>query len=175
MRITRADGEVTIKDQAAAHWFLGLFLLAGALLCLAAPLGLARDFYRLPKWERALIIIVGLGVGRGALWWLRRSLSTRVVLDPGRRRMRLVRLGLNGLKVEEFRFDEVAAVTVEHGKDSDGGEVTRPVARLTSGTTIHLSELWSHDAQAVVAAAGEVARTCGLALPGNSQGYTKNS
>jgi hypothetical protein len=142
VRITRADGQVTIRDQAAAHWFLGPFLLAGGLLCLAAPLVLASDFYGLQRWERVAIIVVGLGAGKGALWWLRRSPSSRVVLDPGRRRMRLIRLGLNGRKIEEFRFDEVADISVERGKDSDGGAVTR---------------------------------TCGLALPGNSQAYSKNS
>jgi hypothetical protein len=89
--------------------------------------------------------------------------------------MQLVRLGLTGRKVEEFRFDEVAEVTVEHGKDSDGGVVTRPVARLKNGTTIYLSELWSHDAQGVATAAGQVARTCGLALPRNAQAHQKSS
>jgi hypothetical protein len=168
VRITRADGQVIIKDRAALHWFLGLFLLAGGLLCIAAPLGLANDFNRLQLWERAASIAVGLGVGTGALWWLRRSPATRIVLDPGRRRMQLVRLGLTGRKVEEFRFDEVAEVTVEVGKDSDGGVVTRPIARLKSGSILHLSELWSHDAQGVVTAAGEVACACGLALPGHS-------
>jgi hypothetical protein len=175
VRITRADGQVTIRDRAALHWFLGLFLLAGGLLCIAAPLGLANDFDRLQLWERVASIAVGLGVGTGALWWLRRSPATSVVLDPGRRRMRLVRLGLTGRKVEEFRFDEVAEVAVEQSKDSDGGVVTRPVARLRSGATIPLSELWSHDAQGVVAAAAEVARACGLALPGPSQAHRENS
>jgi hypothetical protein len=175
VRITRADGRVTIRDQAASHWFLGLFLLAGGLLCIAAPLGLANDSDRLQLWERAASIAVGLGVSTGALWWLRRSPATRVVLDPGRRRMQLVRLGLTGRKAEEFRFDEVTEVTVEHGKDSDGGVVTRPVARLKSGTILHLSELWSHDAQGAFAAAAEVARACGLALPGQSQAHKKNS
>jgi hypothetical protein len=175
VRITWADGQVTITDRAASHWFLGLFLLGGGLLCIAAPLGLANDSDRLQLWERVASIAVGLGVGTGALWWLRRSPATRIVLDPSRRRIQLVRLGLTGRKVEEFRFDEVGEVIVEHGKDSDGGAVTRPVARLKSGITIRLSELWSHDAEGVVAAAGAVARACGLALPGNLQPYSKNS
>jgi hypothetical protein len=89
--------------------------------------------------------------------------------------MKLVRLGLTGLKVEEFRFDEVAEVSVEEGKDSDGGNITRPVARLKNGATLHLSELWSHDAEGVVAAAGEVARACGLVLPRQAQTHTERS
>lgn len=175
MRITRAEGHVTITDRAASHWLLGIFLLAGGLLCIVAPLGLANDSDRLQLWERVASIAVGLGVTTGALWWLRHSPATRVVLEPGRRRMRLVRLGLTGRQVEEFRFDEVAEVSVEQGEDSEGGVVTRPVARLKSGAVIPLSKLWSHDTQGVVAAVGEVARACGLALPGQSQAHKKNS
>jgi hypothetical protein len=166
---------VTIRDQAASHWFLGLFLLSGGLLCIAMTLGLANDFDRFQLWERVATAAVGMGVSAGALWWLGRSPATRVALDPGRRRMQLVRLGLNGRKVEEVRFDEVAEVTVEQGKDSEGGVVTRPIARLKSGATLHLSELWSHDVHGVIAVAEEVARTCGVALPKGSQAYSKKS
>jgi hypothetical protein len=175
VRITRADGQITLRDRAADHWSLGLFLLAGGLVCIAMPLGLANDLDRLKLWERMASFAVGLGLASGALWWLRRSPATRVVLEPGRRRMRLVRLGLTGRQVEEFRFDEVAEVSVEQGEDSEGGVVTRPVARLKSGAVIPLSKLWSHDAPGVVAAVGEVARACGLALPGQSQAHKKNS
>ena len=101
MRITRDDGQVTLRDGATSHWFLGLFLLAGGLLCIAAPLGLANDSDRLQRWGRVASIAVGLGVSTGALWWLRRSPATRIVLEPGRRRMQLIRLGLTGRKVEE--------------------------------------------------------------------------
>lgn len=175
MRITRENGHVIIRDQAVSHWSLGLFLLAGGLVCIAAPLGLANDSDRLQLWERLTGIVIGLGVCTGAFWWLRRSPVTRIVLEPGRRRMQLVRLRLSGRKVEEFRFDEVAEVNVEHGKDSDGDPVMRPVARLKCGTDIRLSELWSHDAKGVLEAAAEIARTCGLALPEKSQAHQKQS
>jgi hypothetical protein len=82
---------------------------------------------------------------------------------------------LTGRKVQEFRFEDVAEVTVEQGEDSDGGVVIRPVARLRSGPTILLSQLWSHDSEGVFAAAREFARTCGLTLPRNLEGSKNKS
>ena len=52
-------------------------------------------------WERLAPIVIGVGVCTGALSWLGRSPITHIVLEPGRRRMQLVRLGLAGRKVEE--------------------------------------------------------------------------
>jgi hypothetical protein len=165
VRITRSDGHIIIRDQAGGHWLLGLFLLAGGLLGVAAPLGLAVDAESLHLWERVASVTIGIGVMAGALWWLRRSPGTRVVIEPARRRLRLIRLGLGGRKVEEFRFDDLRDVAIDRSEDTDGGLVTRPITHLRSGATVHLSLVWSHDHQGVAAAAAEVARACGLPPP----------
>jgi hypothetical protein len=167
VRIRRANGRITIRDHAGPHWFLGLFLLAGGLIAVAALFGLANDSERLGLWERAASVAIGVAVCAGALWWLYHSPSTFVVLDLGRRRIRLVRRGITGQQVQEFGFDEVGEVAIERGKDSDGDVVIRPTAHLRSGVTVHLSALWSHDQGGVLAAAAEVALACGVAPPRN--------
>ena len=81
-----------------------MFLLAGGLLAIAMPLGLATDTGDLEPWERLASIGVGIGVSAGALWWLARSPATQVQVDLTRRRLRLVRLGLSGRQVRELSF-----------------------------------------------------------------------
>jgi hypothetical protein len=165
VRVTRSDGQITIHDSPAAHWFLGLFLFAGGLLGVAAPLGLATDTERLRPWEKVASVAIGAGVMAGALWWLGRSPGTSIAIDPGRRRLRIRRLGIGGRKVEEVRFEDLREIAIERGEDSDGGVVTRPVALLNSGAIVPLSILWHHDHTRVAAAAAEVARICGLPAP----------
>jgi hypothetical protein len=112
-----------MRDRPAPFWALGSFLLAGGLVAVAMPLGLATNADTLEPWERLASIGVGLGVSTGALWWLARSPAMQVQLDVTRRRLRLVRLGLSGRLVRELSFDDLAGVEVEQGSDDDDGLV----------------------------------------------------
>lgn len=166
MRIKRQGGAVTIRDRPAPFWALGLFLLAGGLLAIAMPLGLATNAGNLEPWERLASIGLGLGVSAGALWWLARSPATQVQVDLTRRHLRVVRLGLSGRRVRQLSFANLASVEVEQGFDDDGGRIWRPAVLLRSGELVRLSELWSHDQAGVETAAHAVAVACGLAPPG---------
>jgi hypothetical protein len=162
VRVRRVNGHIKISDRAGAHWLLGVFLLAGSVLALAAALGLVADAGSLRSWERGMVLAIGLGGGAGALWWLHRSPSIRITLDLAGRRMRLVRLGLSGRHVAELGFEQAASVAVERSQDDEGGAVSRLVLHLKSGTTVPLSALWSHDHRSVIAAAKTVADACDL-------------
>ncbi len=166
MRITRSGSQVSIRDQPAPFWALGFFLLAGGLVAIAMPLGLADNAGDLEPWERLASMGIGVGVSAGALWWLGQSPSTRVQLDLARRRLRLVRLGLTGRQVRELPFDELENVEVEQGTDSDGGAMWRLAARLRTGDRLPLSELWSHDRAGVEAGAAAVANACHIEIHG---------
>jgi hypothetical protein len=164
VRIRRQGGRVTLRDRAAPFWALGLFLLAGGLLAVAMPLGLATNAADLEPWERFASAGVGLGVIAGALGWLAKSPATKVELDLTRRRMRVARFGLVGRQVWELPFEDLETVEVEQGSDDDGGRVWRPAVRLRTGELLRLSELWSHDeagvreSLAVLADAGRLPR-----------------
>lgn len=162
MRVHRVKGHIKISDRAGAHWLLGLFLLAGSAVALGAALGLVADADSLRSWERGMVLVIGLGGGAGALWWLHRSPSTRVTFDLAGRRMQLVRLGLSGRHVEELGFEQAAGVAVERGKDDEGGDVSRLVLHLKNGAEVPLSALWSHDHRSVIEAARAVAAACDL-------------
>jgi len=147
---------------------LGLFLLAGGVVAVAMPLGLASNAADLEAWERLASIGIGLGGIAGALWWLARSPASQVELDLTRRSVRLVRLGLRGRQVRLLSFDDLGGVEVEQGTDNDGGTVWRPVVRLRTGAVVFLSELWSHDQAGVQESLIVVAEACRLPPPKRS-------
>jgi len=162
MRITRNARQITIRDRVAPYWALGLFLLLGGIVCMAAPLGLAANADELERWQRLASFGVGLGVSAGALWWLGRSPASTVELDLTRSRMRVMRLGLSGRQVRQLPFSEMEKVEVEVGADGEGGSVWRPRVRLRSGEHVLLSELWSHNPRGTEAVVSVVADACRL-------------
>jgi hypothetical protein len=167
MRITRNGGHISIRDQPGLYWFLGLFLLTGGVIGVAMPLGLATDTETLGPGQRLASVLIGLGVGAGALWWLWRNPGSQVQLDLTRRHLRLVRFGLSGRHVRRIRFEDLESVEVEDGMDSDGDPVWRPAVRLETGELVLLSQLWSHDRAGLDAALATVAEAC--RLPGLAQ------
>jgi hypothetical protein len=164
MRIIREGGQITLRDQVAPYWALGLFLLAGGVLSIAMPLGLATNSDELERWERLSSVGLGIAVAAGALWWLAQHRGTQIRLDLTRRLLTLVRSGLQGRQVRRLSFNELEALELVQGADSDGDPIWRPAARLRSGELVLLSELWSHDEAAVRAGAAVVADSCRLPL-----------
>jgi hypothetical protein len=160
VRIKREGKRISIRDQAAPFWALGLFLFAGGMLAIAMGLGLAGNASELEPWERLVSIGLGLGVSAGALWWLARSPGTKVQIDLTQRSMRLVRWGILGRQVRQLSFDQLESAEVEQSEDSDGGMVWRPAVRLRSTEVVLLSALWSHDERGVRAAVTTVAEVC---------------
>jgi hypothetical protein len=165
VRITRHGGHISIRDQAAPFWALGLFLLAGGVVAVAMPLGLATNAADLKPWERVASMAVGVGVTTGALWWLWRSPATQVRLDLTRRKLEVVRFGISGRQVRRIAFDDLERAVVDQGADSEGGAVWRPAVRLRSGELLLLSELWSHDRAGVEESVAVVGETCRLPKP----------
>ena len=165
MRVARNGAHITIRDRPGPFWALGAFLLAGGLVAVAMPLGLATNAGELEPWERLAAMAVGVGATSGAWWWLARSPATRVQLDLTRREVQVVRLGVTGRLVRQLAFDELANAEVEEGSDDDGGAVWRPGLRLRSGELVRMSELWSHDQSGVTEAVAVVQEACGLSAP----------
>jgi hypothetical protein len=162
MRITREGGQVWLRDRPGLFWGLGGFLLAGGVVGVAMPLGLAQNAGDLKLWERIASGGIGLGVCAGAVWWLARSPATKVRLDLTRRSLRLVRWSILGREVRELAFGELTGTKVEEGEDSDGGKVWRSAVALRGGHVLLLSELWSHDEPGVRATVDAVAELCRL-------------
>ncbi|HZN99360.1 MAG TPA: hypothetical protein VFB61_16675 [Gemmatimonadales bacterium] len=163
LRIIRDGGVIRLTDRVGPYWALGLFLLAGGLLGLAFPLGLASDAARLEPWERAASMVIGVAVSAGALWWLARNPRTQVTLDLSRRSLLLVRVGITGWRVRQHSFDQLERVELERGADSDGDPIWRPRVRLRNGGVLLLSQLWSHEEAEVRRDLGAVAQACRVA------------
>ena len=165
MRITRTSGKIIIQDRPGPSWGLGLFLLAGGVVSMAMPLGLATNTADLQPWERLASFGIGLGVSAGAIWWLRHSPGTRIELDLTRRRLHVVRFGIGGSQRRELAFGEVRIFQVEQGVDSDGSPAWQPTALLWTGETIALSELWSHDRLGIAEGVTIMSQACEVPSP----------
>lgn len=175
MRIARDGERLLAQDRGGAHWVLGLLVLAGGVVAIAAAGGLAANAGALRPWERLATIGIGAGAVAGALWWLGRSPLTRVEVDPVRRTLRLRRLGVWGRQAREIGLAEVVAVHVDLGADDDGGTVARPAVSLRTGERVLLSALWSHDRQAVERAARAVAEALRLPAPAEATSATDDA
>ena len=162
MRIRRQGSVLSMRDRAAPFWLLGLLLLAGGIMGMAMPLGLATNAADLEPWERLTGLLIGMGVSSGALWWLAQNPGTMLRLDLTRRSVTLVRWGILGRRIRQLRFDQLEAVEVEESKDSDGDPMWRPVVRVSGGEAVRLSELWEHDERKVRASLAVFAESCGL-------------
>jgi hypothetical protein len=165
MRIHREGGLISMRDRAAPFWLLGLFLLAGGIMGMAMPLGLANNAGELEPWERLTSLLIGMGVSSGALWWLAQNPGTTLRLDLTRRSVTVVRWGILGRRTRQLRFDQLEGVELEESKDSDGDPMWRPVMRLRDGEAVRLSELWEHDERGVRASVAALAQSCGLPRP----------
>ena len=165
MRIQREGGVISMRDRAAPFWLLGLFLLAGGIIGMAMPLGLANNAGDLEPWERLTSLLIGMGVSSGALWWLAQNPGTMLRLDLTRRSVTVIRWGILGRRTRQFRLDQIESVEVEEGKDSDGDPMWRPIMRLRGGEAVRLSELWEHDERGVRASLAVFAESCGVSRP----------
>ena len=162
MRIARNGSQITIWDRPGPFWALALFLLAGGLLAVAAPFGLATNADALTPWEKLASIGMGAGSTAVVLWWISLNPATQVQLDLTQRRMRLVRFGLLGRRLRQLSFDDLVSAEVEQGTDEDDYPRWRPAVRLRSGERVLLSELWSYDQAGVEEGRAVVAQACGL-------------
>jgi hypothetical protein len=160
MRFVREAGLITLRDRPAPYWALGFFLLTGGVLSIGMTLGIATNAIDLDPWQRLASLAVGVGVTAGGIWWLAQNPATEVRLDLTRRLLTLVCSGVQGRRVRQVHFSELACVEVVQGKDSDGDPIWRPAIRLGSGELVLLSHLWSHDEPAVRGSAGAVADSC---------------
>ena len=162
MHVRREGGSIRIHDRPGAHWALGLFLLAGGGITMAAALGLATNAAALGAWARLGCLAIGAGGVAGALWWLARAPASRTTIDLIRRRVQIARWGLTGHSRRELEWHELAGMIIEGGRDSDGDTVVRPALQLHSGEVVPLSLLWSHDGEGIETMLSELARECHL-------------
>lgn len=162
MHVRREGGSIRIHDRPGAHWALGLFLVAGGCIAVAAPLGLANNAAGLSAWEKLACLAIGAGSVAGALWWLATAPASRTTIDLIRRHVQITRWGLTGHSRRELEWHELAGMMIVIGEDSEGGTVVRPGLQLHSGEVVPLSLLWSHDVDGIETTLTELARECHL-------------
>jgi hypothetical protein len=162
VRARREGGSIVVRDRPGAHWALGLFLLAGGCVTMAAVLGLATNAATLSVWARLGCFAIGAGGSAGALWWLARAPASRTTIDLLRRRVQVARWGISGRSLRELEWHELAGMMLVVGTDSEGGTVVRPTFLLHSGEVVPLSLLWSHDTAGIETLLSELARDCQL-------------
>lgn len=164
MRVARHDGRIVLTDTVGPFWILGAMFVVGGVIGVMASAGLAANLGQVAPWQRLAGLLIGTGVAAAGVWWLGLNPQTTSEIDAAARVLRVTKTGLMGRDARVVAFDEIQAVTVEYGADTDGDPVCRPTLRLQAGGTVRLSELWSHDRAAVDAAIRAVAAATGAPL-----------
>jgi hypothetical protein len=164
MRVARHDGRIVLTDTVGPFWILGAMFVVGGVMGVMASAGLAATLGQVAPWQRLAGLLIGAGVAAAGVWWLGLNPQTTSEFDPAAREARLTKTGVAGREVRVVAFDEILAVTLEYGADSDGDPVCRPALRLQQGGSVRLSELWSHDRPAADAALRAVAAVTGAPI-----------
>lgn len=164
MRIVRTAARLDLRDRVAPFRALGaMFVLGGGLVALMS-VGWVGNAAALAPWQRLASYGIGLMVTASGIWWLGINPATHTVIDRERRHLVVTRMGIAGRSVRQPSFDDLEAACIEYGHDSDGDAVCRPAVRLRGGELLRLSELWSHDSDAVREAVAAVAEATGAPM-----------
>lgn len=163
MRIVRTAAGLALRDRVAPFRLLGAMFVLGGAIGILLPFGLSSNAALAP-WQRLASYGIGLMVTASGIWWLGINPATHTEIDRERRHLVVTRMGIAGRSVRRAGFDDLEAACIEYGHDSDGDAVCRPAVRLRGGELLRLSELWSHDNDAVRDAAAAVAEATGAPM-----------
>lgn len=164
MRIVRTAARLELRDRVAPFRTLGAMCVLGGAIGILMPLGLSSNAAALPTFQRLVVYGIGLLVTGGGIWLLGINPATHTDIDRERRHLVVTRMGIAGRRVRRAGFDDLEAACIEYGHDSDGDAVCRPAVRLRGGELLRLSELWSHDSDAVRAAVAAVSDATGAPM-----------
>jgi hypothetical protein len=164
MRITRSAARLELRDRVAPFRILGALFVLGGGLAVVLSLGWASNVATLEPWQRLVSLGIGVVVTASGIWWLGINPATHTAIDRDRRQLQVTRSGIAGRSVRRAGFDDLEAACIEYGHDSDGDAVCRPAVRLRGGELLRLSELWSHDSDAVRESVAAVAEATGAPM-----------
>jgi hypothetical protein len=119
MRVRQIGAVLHVRDTPGCLWFLGLWFIAGATLCIAGAF-LASNASTLAWWERLVIIGIGTGCGAAGVFVLYTTPATIARFDRGTGRGEIIVRGLRRRERTLFALDDARFVDIVESRDSDG-------------------------------------------------------
>jgi hypothetical protein len=119
MRVRQIGAVLHVRDTPGCLWFLGLWFIAGATLCIASAF-LASNASTLAWWERLVIIGIGTGCGAAGVFVLYTTPATIARFDRGTGRGEIIVRGLRRRERTLFALDDARFVDIVESRDSDG-------------------------------------------------------
>jgi hypothetical protein len=145
MQSEQTENELIIRETPGCLWIFGLlFAIVGGIFVYGALGGLA-DYGSQSLWLLALAFLMGaIGVAVG-IRIIYRAPVTRVVINRLENEVFLTRYGLFGKRETLYDFDEIQQFCLLEEKDDESNPIWSLGMNLTSGETVKISSLASHD------------------------------
>jgi len=164
MRISQTRDCLTIRDIPGAVWLLGLGFVASGAFVLSIPLWFA-EWRGFVLWERAAVLVIGLGHLLGGAYSVLRPASTRTDFDRSSNvGLQLVRRLWPPRSAVTSRFSlvDARAVEVVRSTDGDGDPMFQLRLWLAGSRALWLQAQPAHGEDQARAAAAQVRRFLAL-------------
>ncbi len=153
MQIRRAADTLILRDSPGCFWLLGAIFLVPGLLLLAGGVGVVPFDEGGMRGGKAIAALAGLGSMVAGLWIIITSRYTVSEFDSRRRQLRIHRRSLITNEVEHYSFDDIAAVRVIEGKDSEGDPIYKCHLAMRDASEVPILPLWVHHKEGLEEAA----------------------
>jgi hypothetical protein len=145
MQIERTENELIIRETPGCLWIFGLFFAFVGGVFVYGSLGGFVDFRRHEFWMLALAFVMGgIGVCAG-VWIISRAPITKIVINRIENEVFMTRYGLFGKRETFYDFDEIEQFCLIEEQDDEGSPIWSLGMNLSSGETIKISSMPSHD------------------------------
>ena len=165
LRISESKHRLTVRDAPGALWLLGLGFVASGTLVLSIPF-YSTAWRHFALWERAAVLVIGLGHLCAGLYTTLRPAATRTdfdqTTDTGLQHVR--RLWPRRVFVARFSLADIRAVEIVPSADGDGDPMFQLRLWLTESRTVWLQAQPSHGEERARENAARLRRFLGLCV-----------
>lgn len=139
MRISETSTRMILSDIPRGMWLLGVVFVSSGAFVLTVPFW-APEWRDFGFWERAAVLVIGIGHLAGGLYTALKPAATRTVLDRARASGILeVRRLLGRSRLEaQFALGDARDIEIVRSTDSDGDPMFRLRLWLSGSRTLWL-------------------------------------
>ena len=145
MKLRQNANELIIEETLGCLWILGLFFAVIGGIFVYGSLGGFTNRDEVSQFVIYLSFLMGaIGVAVG-IWIIYRAPITKIVVNRQTNRVTHTRRGLSGKQEKNYSFGQIKQFCLVEEKDSEGDLIWSLGMELSSGETIKISSLESHN------------------------------
>ena len=168
MQFRERDNILEVRETPGMHWILGgLFVTVGTVTLAGGIAGVDRSASWLVRMVATVLGVISLLAGA---WVLVRSPRSSLRVDPRKGRIRLVRWGPLGRRVQEWPLHALSAVQLVESHDDEGGTVFQLHLLFDPDPPVAVSPIWRHGREHMEDVAHRLATGVRVALRSTIQG-----